>query len=368
MKHVRIFVLAFLFMCSPAFAQWQVPDNGVPIGRGGGNTGFDSAVPGTLGFPLKSNGALANPSFGQIVNGAITPGAANTAKGSLDGTSTVDLTLPSCAADGRHALTYTTGVGWVCTPTANDFTAVIPLVSTVTFTVGSPGIVGWTNGLPADNDVVYFCTTGTLLTGLTPCNKATVGTFPTDTLLSNPTLYYVVPGSQSGGNSFRISLTPGGPAINFSGVQSGTHTGYSNVFVAAGKPGERRFLNVPFNAPVSAANTPPGPDTVYATVPLTPGIWRIGGSTGALGTSGSPVFSTTHSGLALEITGICSSPFCGTTALHVTSNNSNGWIFTYDPQEIPVFSNSNLKAVCQPIWTGGGTVGCYGMTWAERIR
>jgi hypothetical protein len=128
MKYVRFLFLAALFACSPALAQWQVPDNSVPIGRGVGNTGFDKAAPGTLGFPLKSNGASALPSFGPIVNGAISPGAANTVKGTLDGPrrQTLDLTLPSCAADGRHALTYTSGVGWVCTPTANTFTAIIP--------------------------------------------------------------------------------------------------------------------------------------------------------------------------------------------------------------------------------------------------
>src|SRR3954463_5962295 len=224
MKYVRFLLLAALFACSPALAQWQTPDNSVPIGRGSGQTGFDKAAPGTLGFPLKSNGPSALPSFGPIVNGAITSGAANTAKGSLDGANTVDLTLPSCAADGRHTLTYTSGVGWVCTSTANSFTAIIPLVSTVTLTVGSPGVVGWTSGLPADNDVIYFCTTGTLLTGLTPCNQAP-GTVPAGTLTDNPTLYYVVPGSQSGGNSFKVSSTLGGAAIDFSGAQAGTHTG-----------------------------------------------------------------------------------------------------------------------------------------------
>lgn len=359
-----LFVLALLF-ASPALAQWQVPDNSIPIGRGVGNTGFDNAAPGTLGFPLKSNGASALPSFGPIVNGAITPGAANTVKGTLDGVSTVDLTLPSCAADGRHALTYTSGVGWVCTGTANTFTAIIPAAGTVTMAVGSPGIVTWSGYVPADNAVVYFCTTGNLLTGLTACNKNILaGTYPTDTLLSNPTLYYVVPGSQIS-NTFKISLSVGGAAVDFSGAQAGTHTGYANVYAAAGSPGERRFLTVPFNATIAATS---GADTVYATVPLTPGIWRVGGSTGVLGTSGTPVFSTTHSGLNLGLTGICSSPFCGTTALHVTSNAPNAWIFTFNPQVIPVFSNSNLTAVCEPIWAAGGTAGCYGDTWAERIR
>lgn len=365
MKYVRFLLLAALFACSPALAQWQVPDNSIPIGRGIGNTGFDNAAPGTLGFPLKSNGASALPSFGPIVNGAISPGAANTVKGTLDGAATTDLTLPSCAADGRHALTYTSGVGWVCTPTANTFTAITPAAGTVTMAVGSPGIVTWSGYVPSDNAVVYFCTTGSLLTGLTACSQAP-GTVPAGTLVDNPTLYYVVPGSQTA-NTFKVSLSVGGAAVDFSGAQAGTHTGYANVYAAAGTPGEYRFhVTQITNAAVNG-----GLDNTYGTVALTPGVWEVGGSSGVFGKSGTPVYDTNHSSLGLGITTICSTPFCGTTDLHISSNNPNGWLFTFDPQVIAVFSNSNLNAVCQPNWAPvapTATATCFGNTWARRIR
>lgn len=363
-RHVTAYVLAAFLAAQPAAAQWQVPDHAVPLGNGGGVTGFNNAAPpAAAGMPLAGNGLTADPSFRAIVNAGIGPGAANTAKGSLDGLSTVDLTLPSCAADGRHAITYTSGVGWVCTATANSFTAVIPKAVTVTMAVGSPGVVTWTAHALADNAVVYFCTTGSLLTGLTTCNKAVGGSYPTDTLLDNPTLYYVVPGSQMA-DTFQVSATVGGAAVNFSGVQSGTHTGYANAFAAAGTPGEYRFhVTEITNAAVTS-----GVDNVYGTVPLTAGIWEVGGSSGTFGKSGTPVYDTNHSSLGTGITGICTTPFCGTMDLHITGNNPNGWLFPFDTQVIAVYSNSNLNAVCQLVWTGVGTATCFGNTWARRIR
>lgn len=55
----RLFAVAsaaLFIVCSPVLAQWQVPDNAVPIGRGAG-TGFKSAGPGASGTCLKGNGA-----------------------------------------------------------------------------------------------------------------------------------------------------------------------------------------------------------------------------------------------------------------------------------------------------------------------
>lgn len=80
----------------------------------------------------------------------------------------------------------------------------VQTAATVTMAVASPGDVTLTaHGLAID-DIVVFATSGTLLTGLT------AGTY-----------YYVV---QVSANTFRVSATQGGAAINFSGTQSGTHT------------------------------------------------------------------------------------------------------------------------------------------------
>lgn len=59
----KYFVLFLLLLISPAAAQWQTPTHSVPIGRGGGMTGFDNAPPGAANAVLASNGPSTNPTF-----------------------------------------------------------------------------------------------------------------------------------------------------------------------------------------------------------------------------------------------------------------------------------------------------------------
>lgn len=69
MKMIRAFaIVAAFIVCAPAYAQWQVPTHSVPIGKGGGFTGFNKAVPGAAGQPLVSNGAGVDPSFQALPN------------------------------------------------------------------------------------------------------------------------------------------------------------------------------------------------------------------------------------------------------------------------------------------------------------
>lgn len=75
---------------------------------------------------------------------------------------------------------------------------------TVTMTIASPCVVTWTSNTLSENDAVCITTTGALPTGLTAT-----------------TVYYV---KGLSGNTFNLSATPGGAAINTSGTQSGTHT------------------------------------------------------------------------------------------------------------------------------------------------
>lgn len=77
--------------------------------------------------------------------------------------------------------------------------------STVTMTIASPCVVTWASNTLQNNDPIFFTTTGALPTGLTA-----------------GTTYYV---KSLSGNTFNVSATPGGTAINTSGSQSGTHTG-----------------------------------------------------------------------------------------------------------------------------------------------
>jgi Flp pilus assembly protein TadG len=75
----------------------------------------------------------------------------------------------------------------------------------VTFTLASPGTVNQTSHRLVANDRVMFSTSGALPTGL------------------NSTTQYYVLSTGLTANSFRVSTSQGGSAINFSGSQSGTH-------------------------------------------------------------------------------------------------------------------------------------------------
>ena len=89
------------------------------------------------------------------------------------------------------------------------FNAIVPNAN-VSITIASPGVVTWlVNGVAsahglANSCPVYFTTNGVLPTGITAGTE-----------------YYT---KNVGTNTFQISATPGGAAINTSGTQSGTHT------------------------------------------------------------------------------------------------------------------------------------------------
>jgi hypothetical protein len=81
-----------------------------------------------------------------------------------------------------------------------------PKSNPVTISIATPGVVSWTaHGLTAGTGV-KFSTTGSLPTGITA-----------------GTTYYVIAAGLTA-DSFQISATPGGAAINTTGTQSGTHT------------------------------------------------------------------------------------------------------------------------------------------------
>ena len=86
--------------------------------------------------------------------------------------------------------------------------------STVTITAASPAVVSWTaHGLAAGTPVT-FTTTGALPTGLTP-----------------GAVYFVATAGLTA-NTFEVSTTSGGGALNTSGTQSGTQTAHAPAFVA----------------------------------------------------------------------------------------------------------------------------------------
>jgi microcystin-dependent protein len=85
------------------------------------------------------------------------------------------------------------------------FAAIVPALGATTVTIASPAVFTLASHGLAIGDCVYLTTTGALPTGL-----------------SANTIYYVV--STPTTDTFTLSATEGGAAINTSGAQSGTHT------------------------------------------------------------------------------------------------------------------------------------------------
>ena len=99
--------------------------------------------------------------------------------------------------------TNPTTAPWTTTPFSNP---VMFTSGTVTVTIASPAVFTQTNHGFVAGDTVMFNTTGALPTGLS------VGT-----------IYYVIAAGLTA-NTFEVSITASGTAVNTSGTQSGTHT------------------------------------------------------------------------------------------------------------------------------------------------
>lgn len=112
-RNISSFCTLFVLLCSSASAQFQVPDHAVPIGRGGNIQGFRNAAPGTADRPFVSNGPTSDASFRQLPNAGLVPGAANTVKGSVDGSTTSDLAVATCSLSYQFTQ-WLTGTGWRC--------------------------------------------------------------------------------------------------------------------------------------------------------------------------------------------------------------------------------------------------------------
>lgn len=192
LRNLAAAALALLLAAGPAVAQWQTPNHSIPIGRGGGTTGFNSVAPGTAGVPLVSTGLGLDPTFSPATNAGIRPGAANTVKGSLNGASTVDTGVPACTGLGQ-SLRWTAGVGFSCgtvvSVTGFDMPINLGLSSSaganaLTFTVtqadgsvptaGNPVVVPF-RSTTATNGAVVLGTISSTLT-LTIPSTATLGT------------------------------------------------------------------------------------------------------------------------------------------------------------------------------------------------
>lgn len=229
----------------------------------------------------------------------------------------------------------------------------IPTTSAVTITIASPGVVTWNNhGLSVGASII-FSTTGALPTPLTaiPVN-------------SNPIAVYVIP-VDANHFSLASSLTNAiaGISINTSGSQSGTQTAIANAVACAGCIGEFIWNTIPISG-VAIVTTV---DKLWNTIQIPPGTWSVGAQSGVFGGAGA-VFTAMTSAYGDGISVNVSAPAGGRmTALNITSNNSNGWIF---PNPETLFYNtttSTTNAVLSAVFSGGTAV-AYGTLFAKRIH
>lgn len=90
-----------------------------------------------------------------------------------------------------------------------DRSMVVSPTSTVTISIGNPGVVTWNNHGLTDGTPVVFTTTDTLPTGIVPGTR-----------------YFI---RDAATNTFRLCNKPGGNAIITTGSQSGTHTATAQI-------------------------------------------------------------------------------------------------------------------------------------------
>ena len=129
---------------------------------------------------------------------------------------------------------------WFCIPHVFGVakTARVSSASSALITIASPAVISWAaHGLPADWQIVFTNVGGALPTGIT-----------------SGTPYYIV-GASITADTFQVSASPGGAAVNTSGSQSGTHTATSlgmnqanpPVVVAPNHPFENGDQVIPYS-------------------------------------------------------------------------------------------------------------------------
>lgn len=176
---------------------------------------------GSAGAPVLFNGALGTPSSGTLTNATGLPIAglaniaANTMLGNWTGsTAAVSAnTIPSCAADGSHALTYTNGTGVLCTAISGG-----GAVSSVTAT---------------DATLTISPTTGAVLAGVNLANSnawtalqtiaaTNAGAFKVGLGLTNPA-FQVDTSTASSATGIKIKSAAAAGGVAVSVITSGTN-------------------------------------------------------------------------------------------------------------------------------------------------
>lgn len=121
---------------------------------------------------------------------------------------------------------------------ADLFAVIVQSKGTFTVTIATPGVVTFNTHGYTGGEKIYFTTTGALPTGL-----------------SINTTYFVLAASLTT-NTFRVSATDGGAAINTSGSQSGVHTMWNAPYgIAAGSSTNFNLPNLTGRSPMAPGSS-----------------------------------------------------------------------------------------------------------------
>jgi hypothetical protein len=190
--------------------------------------------------------------------------------------------------------------------------------------------------------------------------------------------YVVGPGSATDNAAARFDATTG-KLVQDSPLIIADTTGALSRSGGGGIPIQGRNTNTPASAGDvgeiirSVVTLSPGfsltsgsAGQVWNSISLTAGVWLVGCQSGVFGSAGC-TFTHMHADFGDSTTSIQTSPGDGTTtALHLTSNQSNGWIFPNGIKPFFLSAGTTINAVMTADFSGGTAV-AYGTLWALRI-
>jgi hypothetical protein len=213
-------------------------------------------------------------------------------------------------------------------------------------TVQATAIAGTTTlTLPAATDTLVGKATTDTLTNKTFDTAGTGNSFSINGLAAT---------ANTGTGSVVRASSPSITTPIIAGITSGTPP-------AAGKVGEIITVTVDFASRVALTTAV---EAVVITLPLTAGIWLVGGTLGVALSAGT--LTHTHASHGNAITSIATAPNGGTTAIHVSSAHPNGWLLPFGVTPYNLSGSANINAVVLADFSGG-TAGAYGVMWGLRI-
>src|SRR5882724_6923578 len=232
-KSKLVISLAFVAtLATAAYAQWQISNHAIPVGRGGGVTGFNTIVPSaTSGVALVSRGSSLDPSFTTVVvagGGTNCTSASGTCLDNITGFSSTGFIkrtgagaysfiadpVPvanggtNCAVASGTCLDNITGfssTGYLKRTGAGTYTF---QAAPVPVSEGGTGIAsGTSGGIPYFSGTTTIASSGALTANL-PVIGGGAGTTPSvGTRSGNTTAFVTTTGTQTSGDCVKIDAS-----------------------------------------------------------------------------------------------------------------------------------------------------------------